>query len=258
MNIALCVMALCMLFLTACGPSEDKIIQAQSTYRNLINTHNAVVAAHAEIKDNSLDEELTALAASIPEIESYNLYEMTDAQIDSLIGTMNTIMDSYAGYLKTIGDIKSAEEAAVLIPVHITLKNETDTTFTGLALYEKNASDENVTSLESLSGFAPDQEMIGLTIYKNSSNTPWIVSLTDKNIEASASDDSTEDVSEEDASNESASDEDQDTSEEDKEKDPSDDTDDIFKIELDVTKYNSDQVILYLKKDEETGKFYIE
>ena len=235
-----CIAMIFALSLCACAPSEEKIIQAQSTYRNLINTHNAVVAAHSEINDNSLDAELTALSANIPEIESYNLYEMTDQEIDALIGTMNTIMDSYAGYLKTIGEIKSAEEAAVLTPVLITLKNDTDTTFTELSLYEKGVPEEELNALESLSGLAPGQELIGLTIFKDSANTPWILSLNDRVIESS--DEETE----------------TDTSEEESSAVSSEAAGYPYQIELDVARYNSDNIILTVKKDEETGELSIE
>lgn len=216
-----------MMTVSACGPSKDKIILAQSTYRNLINTHNAVVAAHSQIKDNSLDAELTALSDSIPEFESYNLYEMTDSQIESLVATMNTLIDSYSGYLNTIGEIKTAEEAAMLIPIGITLVNETDLTFTGLSLYEKGASGDTANALDSLSGFAPGREMIGLTIYKNSKNTPWIITF----------DESSKEEAEEGSAEEAA---------------------DGYEIELDVAKYNSDNITLIIKEDEETGELFIE
>lgn len=235
-----CVAMMLALSLCACAPSEEKIIQAQSTYRNLINTHNAVVAAHSEINDNSLDAELTALSANIPEIESYNLYEMTDSEIDSLIATMNTIMDSYAGYLKTIGEIKSAEEAAVLTPVIITLINDTDMTFTGLSLYEKDVPEEELNALESLSGLAPGQELVGLTIFKDSANTPWILSLNDKAAEASENENDAE------------------SSEEKSDDTTAENTEYPYNIELDVARYNSDKIILTVKKDEETGELSIE
>jgi hypothetical protein len=235
-----CTAMILALSLSACAPSEEKIIQAQSTYRNLINTHNTVVAAHSEINDNSLDAELTALSANIPEIESYNLYEMTDSEIDSLIATMNTIMDSYAGYLKTIGEIKSEEEAKILTPVIITLINDTDMTFTGLSLYEKDVPEEEVNALESLSGLAPGQELIGLTIFKDSGNTPWILSLND-GISKDTKEEKTDEAAEKESDDEAA-----------------ENAEYPYSIELDVAKYNSDKIILTIKKDEETGELSIE
>ncbi|MCR4990292.1 MAG: hypothetical protein K6A38_05440 [Lachnospiraceae bacterium] len=237
----------CAFVLSACGPSEDKIIQAQAAYRNLINTHNAVVAAHNEIKDNSLDEELTALAGSIPEIESFNLYEMTDAQIDSLIGTMNTMTDSYAGYLKTIGEIKLVEDAKELTPVVLTIKNDTDITFSTLYLYEKDSDPEPLNALESLSGLAPGREIVGLTIYKNAANTPWILSLDDKEIlQSEASEDDPEETDDEEGSSE------EDPAESEQE------TGNGNMIELDVSRYNTETMMLTIKKNEETGEFFIE
>ncbi len=54
---------------TGCGPSEEKIAQAQEAYTALTQLHNQVVEAHELIDDNSLDKELVALARQVKQIE---------------------------------------------------------------------------------------------------------------------------------------------------------------------------------------------
>lgn len=172
-----CVMAASTLLLTACGgPSAEKIAQAQDTYSNLVSIHNRVVSAHRQIEDDSLDEKLVALGEKITQVNTYNLNDMNDEEIDMLIDTMDSIIDTYEEYLTAINDIRNTENAAILTPINISLINDTNLTFVGLSLHQKG-SIQNADLLETLSGFMPAQRMAGLVIYRDVQNTPWVLEL---------------------------------------------------------------------------------
>lgn len=163
----------------ACGPSEEKVTQAQQKYRELIETHNQVVAAHEEIADASLDEELVALKGLVDELKAHNLNEMEDEEIDVVINSMDSLVVSYQEYLQKIADIKVAEEAAVLVDIPVTLFNDASISFTSVNLYEKgDSSKENVLINEAL--FAPGETMEGLMIQRDVDDTPWILELMDE------------------------------------------------------------------------------
>lgn len=172
-----CVMTAFALLLTACGgPSAEKIAQAQDTYSNLVAIHNRAVSAHRQIEDDSLDEKLVALGEKITQVNTYNLNDMSDEEIDMLIDTMDSIIDTYEEYLTAINDIRDTENAAILTPINISLINDTNLTFVGLSLHQKGTI-ENVDLLETLSGFMPAQRMAGLVIYRDVQNTPWVLEL---------------------------------------------------------------------------------
>ena len=172
-----CVMAASTLLLTACGgPSAEKIAQAQDTYSNLVAIHNRVVSAHRQIENDSLDEKLVALGEKITQVNTYNLNDMSDEEIDMLIDTMDSIIDTYEEYLTAINDIRDTENAAILTPINVSLVNDTNLTFAGLSLHQKGTI-ENVDLLETLSGFMPAQRMAGLVIYRDVQNTPWVLEL---------------------------------------------------------------------------------
>lgn len=172
-----CVMTAFALLLTACGgPSAEKIAQAQDTYSNLVSIHNRVVSAHRQIEDDSLDEKLVVLGEKITQVNTYNLNDMNDEEIDMLIDTMDSIIDTYEEYLTAINDIRDTENAAILTPINISLINDTNLTFVGLSLHQKGTI-ENVDLLETLSGFMPAQRMAGLVIYRDVQNTPWVLEL---------------------------------------------------------------------------------
>lgn len=171
------VMLASTLLLTACGgPSAEKIAQAQDTYSNLVSIHNRVVSAHRQIEDDSLDEKLVALGEKITQVNTYNLNDMNDEEIDMLIDTMDSIIDTYEEYLTAINDIRDTENAAILTPINISLINDTNLTFVGLSLHQKG-SIQNADLLETLSGFMPAQRMAGLVIYRDVQNTPWVLEL---------------------------------------------------------------------------------
>ena len=117
--------ALC-LVLTACQPSDEKIAQAKEKYAQLAEVHNQVVEAHGKVADDSLDEELFALRDKASEMESYNLAEMKDEEIDQLIQDMDSMIADYEEYRTALSDIKSKEEAAVLTPITLALTNQTE------------------------------------------------------------------------------------------------------------------------------------
>lgn len=165
--------------LTGCGPSEEKIAQAQETYRQLIDIHNQVVEAHKNISDDSLDKELSALANEIRQVEQYHLNEMKDEEIDQLIASMNSHITSYRDYLDNIKKMKTQEDAAVLTTIHASLHNDTSLTFRKLSLYSKNASSPQADLLENTAGLVPGQYLTGLIIYRDVSATPWILALED-------------------------------------------------------------------------------
>ena len=172
-----CVMTAFALLLTACGgPSAEKIAQAQDTYSNLVTIHNRVVSAHRQIEEDSLDEKLVALGEKITQVNTYNLNDMNDEEIDMLIDTMDSIIDTYEEYLTAINDIRDTENAAILTPINISLINDTNLTFVGLSLHQKG-SIQNADLLETLSGFMPAQRMAGLVIYRDVQNTPWVLEL---------------------------------------------------------------------------------
>lgn len=176
-NLFLLNYILCFLLIGCGGPSDEKIAQAQETYTHLIETHNQVVEAHKHISDNSLDDQLSALADKITKLEEFNLSEMKDADIDVLIENMDSIITSYEEHLKTIEKIKKEEDAAVLVPIPLTFTNATDQTFQKLFLYAKNDSSHKLDVLEGTSGFNPGQALTGIVISRDVSDTPWILEL---------------------------------------------------------------------------------
>ena len=166
--------------LTACEPSDEKIAEAKEKYAQLVETHNQVVEAHGKVEDDSLDDELTALRDKADDMESYNLAEMKDEEIDQLIGTMEALIGEYEEYLAILSDIKEEEEAAVITSLTLSITNRTEFTFSGLTLYEKGDGGTHADALGDTQVLAPGQSLTGLIVRRDTEHTPWIITLSDE------------------------------------------------------------------------------
>lgn len=176
--VMLIICGLCMMLLS-CGPSDEKVAEAQQKYTELVEIHNQVVEVHKSVEDNSLDEQLTGLREKIGEVESYNLSEMKDEEIDELIQTMDTLIEDYETYLTALIDIKGDEEAAVLTPILITIVNQTGFSFTELKLYEEGEAGSHENMLSGLRDFVAGETLAGLVVQRDVDYTPWILELKD-------------------------------------------------------------------------------
>lgn len=185
--IMICVLCMTM---TACGPSEEKVAQAQQKYIELKEKHNEVVEAHSIVNDNSYDEQLLALRVKIDEVEAYNLNDMKDEEIDLLIELMDSLIASYDEYQDALTEVKAQEEAAVIVTLPITVVNNTGKAISSLMLYEQGEADTQVNVLENLTPLESGQTLTGLVIRRDVENTPWILAVTCA--EASEADKNTE------------------------------------------------------------------
>ena len=170
--IAVCVSCL---LIAACGPSEEKVAQAQQKYTELIKKHNQVVEAHENVSDGSYDEQLLALRKKITEVEAYNLNDMEDEEIDLLIQIMDTIINSYDEYETALIQVKEQEEAAVIVTIPVTIVNETGKAINVLKLYEQGNEDLQINVLENLASLEAGQTLLGMMIQRDTENTPWIL-----------------------------------------------------------------------------------
>lgn len=165
--------------LAACGPSEEKIAQAQERYAQVVEAHNRAVEARRNVADDSLDKALAKLGEASSNLESYDLNQMKDEEIDDLLAAMDSLIASYEEYREKLLEIRSKEDAAVLTPIPVTLRNAASLAIRDLRLYEEGdpASCENV--LEGMEPFASGESLEGLWIQRDVEGTPWVLSLTD-------------------------------------------------------------------------------
>ncbi len=162
-----------------CGPSDEKVAQAQQKYIALSEANDAVAEAHQLINDASYDEALTTLQKEAMDLSAYNLEEMKDEDIDALIHTMDALLQTYDNFLTTLTEVKAAEDAAVLVTIPVTLINNTSLDFQELYLLEQGDTSGHANLLTAETPFTSTQTITGLIIRRDVQQTPWIILLTD-------------------------------------------------------------------------------
>lgn len=163
------------LLMAACGPSEEKVTEAQQKYTDLIKKHNQVVEAHGNVSDGSYDEQLLSLREKITEVEAYNLNDMEDEEIDLLIQIMDSLITSYDEYEAALVQVKEQEEAAVIVTIPVTIVNNTGKAISALKLYEQGSEDSQVNVLENLTPLEAGQTLLGMMVRRDLESTPWIL-----------------------------------------------------------------------------------
>lgn len=172
---SLCIM------LTACGPSDEKVAQAQQKYAELVEIHNQVVEMHKDIDNDSMDDTLVRLREKISEVEAYDLTEMKDEEIDMLIQIMDTLIASYEDLSLELANIKGEEDAAVLVAIPLSITNQTSYSFVELKLYESGDAGIHENVLTGMGDFAAGETLTGLVVQRDINNTPWLFELQDEN-----------------------------------------------------------------------------
>lgn len=162
---------------TACGPSEEKVLQAQQKYTELIEKHNQVVEAHNQVSDNAYDEQLLALREKITEVEAYNLNDMEDEEIDLLIQIMDSLIGTYDEFHVALTQVKEQEDAAIIVTIPVTVVNNTGKAISALKLYEQGNQELQVNVLQNLTPLEDGQTMTGLMIQRDAENTAWVLAI---------------------------------------------------------------------------------
>lgn len=174
------ICSLCFIF-TACGPSDEKMAEAQQKYAELVEAHNQAVEMHKNIDDNSMDNDLVRLREKISEVEAYDLTKMKDEEIDILIQIMDTLITSYEDLSSELTNIKREKDAAILVAIPLSITNQTDYFFTELRLYESGDVDIHENVLGGMGNFEVGETLTGLVVQRDVNNTPWIIELQDEN-----------------------------------------------------------------------------
>ncbi len=105
--------ALLTLMLTACGTSEEKLLEVTAARDNLISAKQAAEETYLDITDNSMIATLDDLASQEKEIEALNLEKLGDDKVDNeVLPKINELLKSYESISSDLGTVLNEETAA--------------------------------------------------------------------------------------------------------------------------------------------------
>lgn len=136
---------------TACGgPSGEKIAGVQGVYADLVNFHNEIVEAYAELEDDSFREELDAMAEKIDDIGQQDTQGMTNEELEAVVNELNEYKKTHDGILASIQEMESEEPEKKIYEVSVTIENNTGVIIHNLYLYKASDTDKGKNLLEDM------------------------------------------------------------------------------------------------------------
>ena len=167
--------------LTACGPSEEKLSEAEEARSELVSARQIAEETFLDITDASNEEKLDELSKKAAEIEAMDFSKLNDKKLDELLPSINELTDEYrtietdlAGVLNE--ETKEREEKAKHIKRDVYFINKTGMNLTGLLLHDKtmDAYSDNFIGSEAMLKNGYSLMGVTLDIYEDSSEWEFV------------------------------------------------------------------------------------
>lgn len=171
-----------MLSLTACGPSDEKLSEAESARNILVEAKTNAEETYLEISDESLRSALDELSQKEAEIEALEFKKMNDKKIDEVLPEIKELTSKYqelfgnlSDTLKSETEIKEEKEKHTEISVYFV--NKTGLNLTEIVLHDLTADtySENYLGDGVVLGNGYTLMGVSLDTYKDSSEWEFVV-----------------------------------------------------------------------------------
>lgn len=176
------ITAALMLALTACGPSDEKLSEAETARSLLVEAKNSAEETYLDISDESLRSALDELAEKEAGIEALEFQKMNDKKIDEVLPEIKELTDSYQDLLGNLSDtLKSETEVKEEKEKHTELTvyfvNKTGLNLTEIVLHDLTTDTRSDNFLGEGVSLGSGYTLMGvaLDIYKDSSEWEFIV-----------------------------------------------------------------------------------
>ena len=97
--------------LTACGPSEEKLSEAESLRAQLLKARETAEETYLDISDTAQKGVLDDLSGRTAEYETMDFTKMRDKKIDEVLPSIENLIQEYADTQKGLSDTLSEETA---------------------------------------------------------------------------------------------------------------------------------------------------
>lgn len=171
-----------MLALTACGPSDEKLSEAETARNVLVEAKTNAEETYLDISDESLRSSLDELSQKEAEIEALEFQKMNDKKIDEVLPEIKDLTDKYQNLLGNLSDtLKSETEVKEEKEKHTELTvyfvNKTGLNLTEIVLHDLTTDTKSDNFLGEGVTLGNGYTLMGvsLDIYKDSSEWEFIV-----------------------------------------------------------------------------------
>lgn len=171
-----------MLALTACGPSDEKLSEAETARSLLVEAKESAEETYLDISDESLRSTLDELSEKEAWIEALEFKKMNDKKIDEVLPEIKELTDSYQNILGSLSDtlkseteVKEEKEKHTELAVYFT--NKTGLNLKEIVLHDLTADTKSDNFLGEGVTLGSGYTLMGvsLDIYKDSNEWEFIV-----------------------------------------------------------------------------------
>ena len=182
---AVAVAALAAILLIGCGPSEEKLAEAEEARTLLIQSRDAAQETYLDITDDSNKATLDELSQKVAEIEAVDFNKMSDKKIDELLPTINELTASYQNMGKEMSDVlqvetETREERAKHEEASVYFVNKTGLNLTKIVLHDLTRDTYSDNYLKDGSGLLDGYTLLGVTLDIYSDSSDWEFVVTDE------------------------------------------------------------------------------
>ncbi len=177
--------ALAAILLVGCGPSDEKLAEAEEARTLLLQARDAAEETYLDITDSSNRQKLDELSEKVSEIEAIDFTKMNDKSIDELLPSVTEITDSYQTMGKEMSDVLVTEnedraEKAKHKKVEVVLINKTGLNLTKIVLHDKTRDVYSDNYLKEGTGLGDGYSLMGVTFDVYADSGEWEIVVTDE------------------------------------------------------------------------------
>ena len=171
-----------MMALVACGPSDEKLSEAETARNLLVEAKTNAEETYLDITDESLRSTLDELSEKEAGIEALEFKKMNDKKIDEVLPEIKELTDSYQSLIGNLSDTLKAEtevkeEKEKHTELTVYFVNKTGLNLTEVVLHDLTTDtySDNYLGDGVILGSGYTLMGVSLDIYKDSSEWEFIV-----------------------------------------------------------------------------------
>ena len=178
------LMAMSVGLLVGCGPSEEKLSEAQEARNSLIKARDYAEETYLDITQSGNRAKLDELSVKAAEIEEIDFEKMNDKKIDEILPSITELTGSYESLGKEMSEVlseetKTREERAKHLDVSVYLINKTGVNLTKILLHDITLNTFSDNYIADGAVLGNGYTLMGVTLDVNTDSSEWEFVVTD-------------------------------------------------------------------------------
>lgn len=174
-----------MAFLVACGPSDEKLSEAENARNALLQAKEAAYESYLDITDSSKKARLEELEKQVEEIEETDFTKLSDKKIDEVLPTITSLTEEYQSLQTGFAEIldeetKEKELAEQTVRISVYLSNKTEKAVHEVMLHDLTKDTYSDNLLADSGALEAGYTLMGVVLDVDKDSTDWEIVFKDE------------------------------------------------------------------------------